>query len=39
MEHLEELILAGSDLIQNAAMFGLLFEEKPTYDDLVSGNT
>ena len=37
MEHLDELILTGTDPLQNAAMFGLLFEKKPTYDELVNG--
>lgn len=37
LEHLDELILAGTNKIQNAAMFGLLFDELPTYDELVFG--
>ncbi|OGM74096.1 hypothetical protein A3H19_01445 [Candidatus Woesebacteria bacterium RIFCSPLOWO2_12_FULL_39_9] len=36
MEHLEELILRGDDTLKNAAMFGLLFEKRPTYFDLVN---
>lgn len=34
-EHFEDLLLGGPDPTKNAAMFGLLFEEPPTYDDLV----
>lgn len=37
MEHLEDLVLAGSNPLQNAAIFGLFFEELPTYDDLKFG--
>ena len=37
MEHLNELILSGSNTKQNAKLFGLLFEEKPTYQELVNG--
>lgn len=37
LEHLEELLLGGSDPLQNASLFGLLFEQSPTYDDLKIG--
>lgn len=35
MEHLEDLLLGSSDPSRNAALFGLLFDEKPTYQELV----
>src|SRR3989344_3005902 len=38
-EHLEELLLGGTDKRANAALFGLLFDEKPTYEDLVLRTT
>lgn len=37
MEHLGELILGGDNSTQNAAMFGLLFDSPPTYDELKYG--
>jgi site-specific DNA recombinase len=37
MEHLQELLFQGPDPLKNAAMFGLLFEEPPTYDELKRG--
>ncbi|MDP3962777.1 MAG: hypothetical protein Q8Q03_02850, partial [bacterium] len=37
MEHLHSLLLEGSDPLKKAAMFGLVFEERPTYDDLING--
>lgn len=37
MEHLEDLLLGGSNLQKNASLFGLLFDEKPTYQELVDG--
>lgn len=37
MERFEDLILGGSNPLMNAAMFGLLFAEPPTYDELVNG--
>ena len=37
MEHLEDLLLGGANPHKNAALFGLLFETKPTYDELVNG--
>lgn len=37
MEHLQELLFSSEDKIKNAAMFGLLFDELPNYQDLVNG--
>ena len=37
MEHLEDLLLGSSNPIQNASLFGLAFNEQPTYDDVVNG--
>ena len=37
MEHLDELLFSGSEPLRDSAMFGLLFEEKPFYEDLVNG--
>lgn len=37
MEHLEELLLNHSSPIQKAKYFGLIFNEAPTYQDLVDG--
>jgi len=37
MEHLHELILSGEDKAKNARMFGVLFEEPPTWNELVNG--
>ena len=37
MEHLEDLILSGTDTMRNAAMFGLVFEVPPTFDELKDG--
>lgn len=37
MEHPGELLLSGIKPLRDAAMFGLLFDEKPTYEDLVNG--
>ena len=37
LEHLEELILNPANPIQNAKLFGLMFVELPTYEDLVVG--
>ena len=37
IEHLEELILGGTDPIQNAAFFGLIFDKLPTYEELKHG--
>ena len=37
MEHLENLLLGGLNPLKNASLFGLLFEEKPTYHELVNG--
>ena len=37
MEHFEDLVLTGSNQFQRAAIFGLIFEERPSYTDLVNG--
>ena len=37
VEHLEDLLLGGTNPIQNAAFFGLVFDSVPTYDELKSG--
>ena len=37
MEHLEKLLLRGSDQQKNAVLFSLIFDKTPTYYDLVSG--
>ncbi len=37
MEHLHELLLGGSNKQKNAPMFGLLFDETPSYKELVNG--
>lgn len=37
MEHLPELLMGDKDPLINASFFGLLFEERPTYTDLVNG--
>lgn len=37
MEHLEDLLIGGSNPQKNASLFGLLFDEKPTYQELVDG--
>ena len=37
MEHLHELILGSVNPLQNGAMFGLLFDDPPTYDVLNNG--
>ena len=37
MEHLEDLLLGGPNPLQNAALFGLLFDETPTYQELING--
>ncbi len=37
MEHLEELLLGSDNPHQNAAMFSLVFEETPTYQELIDG--
>ncbi len=36
IEHPQELLFSSSEPLRNAAMFGLLFEELPTYDNLVN---
>lgn len=37
MEHLEDLLIGGSNPLQNAALFGLLFDQTPTYQELIDG--
>ena len=37
MEHLEDLLLGGPNPLQKAALFGLLFDETPTYQELING--
>lgn len=37
MEHPEIMLLEQPDPLKNAAVFGLIFDEKPTYEDLVNG--
>ena len=37
MEHLENLLLESPDPLRRADYFGLVFEERPTYNDLVYG--
>lgn len=37
MEHLPELLFSKEDKMKDAAMFGLLFDELPSYQDLVNG--
>jgi hypothetical protein len=37
LEHLEELILGSRNPLKRAAYFGLVFEEAPTYQELISG--
>ncbi len=37
MEHLENLLLESPDPLRRADYFGLVFEERPTYNDLIYG--
>lgn len=37
MEHLEDLLLGSSNPLQNAALFGMVFEKQPTYIEIVNG--
>ena len=37
MEHLHDLLLGGTDKQKNAAIFGLVFDQIPTYNDLING--
>jgi len=37
LEHLDDLLLAGSNPLKNAAYFAVLFQKAPTYQELVSG--
>ena len=36
MEHLEELLLGSTNPFKNASLFGLVFDEPPTYSELVN---
>jgi site-specific DNA recombinase len=38
LENLEFLLLGGANPLKRAAYFGILFEQTPTYQDLLSGN-
>jgi site-specific DNA recombinase len=38
LEHLDQLLLKQGDPVRKAQLFGALFNELPTYDDLDSGN-
>lgn len=37
VEHFDEMLLNGDDLRLRQALFGLVFEEQPTYAELISG--
>ncbi|MCL4390163.1 MAG: hypothetical protein M1484_02600 [Patescibacteria group bacterium] len=37
MEHVEDLLIVPNNPIQQRALFNLLFEEMPTYNDIVNG--
>lgn len=37
MEHLESLLLCSQNMTKQQALFGLLFKEFPTYEELVNG--
>ncbi|MCH7951923.1 recombinase family protein [Patescibacteria group bacterium] len=37
LEHLEELVLGSKKPLKRAEYFGLVFDDTPTYEDLVSG--
>jgi hypothetical protein len=37
MEHLHDLLLGGDDKQKNAAIFGLIFDQIPTYEELKNG--
>lgn len=37
MERLKDLLFGSTNPFQNAAMFGLLFEDLPTYTELENG--
>ena len=37
MEHLEDLLLGGTDPMKNAVLFGLVFDQVPTYDEITNG--
>lgn len=37
LEHLEDLLLGGSDPLRNASLFGILFDQIPTFEELEIG--
>lgn len=37
LEHMEELLLSGSDSVRKAGYFGVLFDKAPTYQEILSG--
>ncbi len=37
MEHPENMLLGHKNPLKNAAVFGIIFDEKPTYEDLING--
>ncbi len=37
MEHLDDLLLGSPNPVQNATLFGLVFDTTPTFDELVNG--
>ena len=37
MERFEDLLLGNDNPLQNAALFGLIFDEPPTYEELLNG--
>ena len=37
LEHFEDLLIGSTDPLKRAAYFGLIFEQPPTYGELVSG--
>ncbi len=37
LEHMEELLLSGSDPLLQASYFGVLFDKAPTYQEIFSG--
>jgi hypothetical protein len=38
LENVEFLLLSRPNPLKRAAYFGVIFEETPTYDELISGN-
>lgn len=37
LEHMHELVLTGTDPVETAAFFGVLFDKAPTYQEIKSG--